>query len=282
MNSTRIDHLKVPGASLYYEIRGSGPVLLMIPGGPADASVFAGIAPRLSDRYTVVTYDPRGLSHSTLDELPEDQRIVEIFADDAHRLLAAVRSAPAFVFGNSGGAIIGLELVTQHPQQVQTLVAHEPPAAALLPDGSAILAGMQGVYDTYQREGIGPAMQKFLAAAGLNGGLQPGESGPPQGEANPEMLEEMAQMQRNLEFFLAHYLLTITGYQPDIAALLSCSTRIVAAVGETSVGQVAYRGGVVLAERLGTEVEVFPGDHGGFMTYPDEFAETLHKVLADG
>ena len=156
---------------------------------------------------------------------------------------------------NSGGAIIGLELVTQHPQQVQTLVAHEPPIAALLPDGPAILAAMQAVYDTYRREGIGPAMQKFVAAAGLNGGPQPGESGP-QSEPSPEMLEAMAQMQRNLEFFLAHYLLTVTGYQPDVAALLAGSTRIVAAVGETSIGQVAYRGGVELAGRLGTEVEV--------------------------
>ena len=281
MNSTKAEHLKVPGASLYYEVSGSGPVLLMMPGGPMDATAFAGIAPRLSDRYTVVTYDPRGLSRSRLDVLPEDQRIVETFADDVHRLLAAVGSEPAFVFANSGGALIALELVTHHPQQVQTLVAHEPPAAALLPDGSAILAAMQEVYDTYRRVGIGLAMQKFLAAAGLNGGPQSVEPGP-QGEPDPEMLEAMAQMQRNMEFFLAHYLRAVTGYQPDIAALKTGSTRVVAAIGEASRGQVAYRGGVELAERLGTKAVVFPGDHGGFSTRPDEFALTLHKVLAAG
>lgn len=281
MKSTKENHLKVPGASLYYEIRGSGPVLLMIPGGPTDATAFAGIAPGLSDWYTVVTYDPRGLSRSKLDVLPEDQQIVETFADDAHRLLAAVGSEPAFVFGNSGGALIGLELVTHHPQQVQTLVAHEPPAAALLLDGPSFLAAMQEVYDTYRSVGIGPAMQKFLAAAGLNGGPQPDKSGP-QGEPNPEMIEAMAQMQRNMEFFLAHYLRVVTGYQPDIAALKTGSTRVVAAVGEASRGQVAYRGGVGLAERLGTEVVVFPGDHGGFSTHPDAFAAMLHKVLVAG
>lgn len=37
---TRTETLKVPGASLYYEVRGSGPVLLMMPGGPADAGAF--------------------------------------------------------------------------------------------------------------------------------------------------------------------------------------------------------------------------------------------------
>src|SRR5260370_37584910 len=79
----------------------------MIPGGPADATAFAGIARRLSDSYTVVTYDPRGLSRSQLDVVPEDQRIVETMADDAHRLLAAVGSEPAFVFANSGGVLLG-------------------------------------------------------------------------------------------------------------------------------------------------------------------------------
>jgi len=167
MNSTKEDQLKVPGASLYYETRGSGPVLLLIPGGPTDATIFAGLAPRVSDSYTVVTYDPRGLSRSKLDVLPEDRRIVEIFADDAHRLLTAVGSEPAFVFGNSGGALVGLALVTRYPQQVRTLVAHEPPAATLLPDGSAALVAMQEVYDTYRSTGIGPAMQKFLVAAGI-------------------------------------------------------------------------------------------------------------------
>src|SRR5258708_16057381 len=106
MNATKKDHLKVPGASLSYEIRGSGPVLLMIPGGPADATAFAGIAPRLSDSYTVVTYDPRGLSRSQLDVVPEDQRIVEAMADDAHRLLPAVGSEPAFRFPNSGSSAV--------------------------------------------------------------------------------------------------------------------------------------------------------------------------------
>ena len=159
-------------------------------------------------------------------------------------------------------------------QQVSQLVALDP-------DGPAILAAMQGVYETYRHEGLGPAMQKFLGVAGLNGGPQPSES-VPQGETNPEMLEAIARMQRNIEFFLEHYLQPVTGYQPDIAALLTESTRVVAAVGEASRGQLAYRGGVELAERLGTEVQVFPGDHVGFVTHPDEFASMLHKVLAVG
>src|SRR5713226_255217 len=112
--------LKVPGASVYYEVRGSGPVLLMMPGGPADAAAVRRIAGHLDSYYTVVTYDPRGLSHSTLEAPVHDERIVEIFADDAHRLLTATANEPAFVFASSGGAVIALELAARHPEQVRT------------------------------------------------------------------------------------------------------------------------------------------------------------------
>src|ERR1700745_1368694 len=99
--------LQLPGASIYYEIRGTGPVLLMMPGGPATGSIFQGIADHLAPHYTVVTYDPRGLGRSETSGRIDDKRLVEILADDVHRLLSAVASDQAFVFSNNGGAIIG-------------------------------------------------------------------------------------------------------------------------------------------------------------------------------
>jgi pimeloyl-ACP methyl ester carboxylesterase len=117
--------LKVAAASLVYDVQGAGPVLLMIPVAPADATMFSAIVPLLADRYTVVTYDPRGLSRSVIDCSPDDKRMVETLADDVHRLLAAVSSKPAFVPG-SGGANVGLELAVSYAEQVHTLVAHEP------------------------------------------------------------------------------------------------------------------------------------------------------------
>ena len=154
--------LRVPGATLYYEVRGSGPVLLMMPGGPADARVFQHIAEALASDYTVVTYDPRGLSHSTLEAPVQDERIVEIFADDVHRLLTATAKEPAHVFASSGGAVIGLELAARHPEEVRTLVSHEPPAAALLPDPARERAAMAEIVETFRTAGIGSAMQKFM------------------------------------------------------------------------------------------------------------------------
>ena len=89
MGAAKVATLEVPGASLHYEIRGSGPVLLIIPGMPADAGFYAAVAGQLADTWTVVAFDPRGMSRSRLHDPPADQR-VEVHADDAHRVLAAV------------------------------------------------------------------------------------------------------------------------------------------------------------------------------------------------
>src|SRR5438132_5707956 len=137
--------LDLPGASLYYEVRGSGPVLLFMPGGPADATTFRQIEDDLASRYTVVTYDPRGLSHSKLTEPLDDSRMVEIFADDVHRLLAKLTNGKACVFASSGGATISLELAARHPDQLDTLIVHEPPSPSLVPNSAEVRASMEEV-----------------------------------------------------------------------------------------------------------------------------------------
>jgi len=275
--ASKTQSLKVPGASIHYEVRGSGPVLLMIPGGPADASAFSRIAGHLDSDYTVVTYDPRGLSQSRLDEPVQDDRVVEIFADDAHRLMTATSTEPGFVFGSSGGAVIGLELAARHPEQIRTLVSHEPPAPALLPDPSRERAAMEEIVQIYRTAGIGPAMQKFMVQTRIRTGPPP----PPPGEPTPEMREAMAQMQRNMDFWLGHYFRAIAVYEPDFNALKAGSARIVPGVGDGSRGELAHEGGLGLAKRLGTQAVVFPGAHGGFDSHAAEFAARLREVLGD-
>jgi pimeloyl-ACP methyl ester carboxylesterase len=267
--------LKVPGASLYYEVRGTGPVLLLIPGGPADASIFAGIADVLAKHYTVVTYDPRGNSRSSLDGPPEDWQ-ADVHGDDAARLIEALGGGAAYVFGNSSGALVGLNLAARYPQRVRTLVAHEPPAMELLPDAAAQRARAQEVYDTYRSQGVGPAMQKFMTMAGLKGGPPPQTAG---SQPTPEMMESMARMGRNAELFLAHVIRQNSAFVPDIQALRKGSPSIVVAGGSESDNQPAYRAAVALADRLGLTVVRFPGDHGGFMMRPDAFAAKLQEVL---
>jgi pimeloyl-ACP methyl ester carboxylesterase len=140
--------LNVPGARLYYERRGTGPLLLLI-GSPMDSTGFAGLASALAGRYTVVTYDPRGTGNSTREDTGQDVTPGQQ-ADDVHRLLAVLGGGPMDIFGSSGGAVVGLALVTAHPGQVRTLVAHEPPVIELLPDAAQLRAEIQDIYDTYR------------------------------------------------------------------------------------------------------------------------------------
>jgi clorobiocin/coumermycin A biosynthesis protein CloN7/CouN7 len=265
--------LDVPGARLYFERRGSGPLLLMI-GSPMDSTGFTGLADALAGDYTVVTYDPRGIGNSsredtTADVTPEQQ------ADDVHRLLSALGGEPAHLFGSSGGAVVGLALVTAHPGQLRTLVAHEPPVVELLPDSAQVRAQIEDIYDTYRADGADKAMQKFMAHAGLGDGFGQ-ESDAPRWEPSPE---EMARMRATTAQFFEHLIRPTTRYQPDIEALLAASTRIVAAGGTSSKGQLAHRATVALAGQLGTTVVDFPGDHGGFLALPQQFGRVLDQVL---
>jgi pimeloyl-ACP methyl ester carboxylesterase len=283
----RTEILTVPGASLYYEVRGAGPVLLLVCGGVYDAAGYADLAEHFADRYTVVTYDRRGNSRSPLAGPPEPQSI-EVHSDDAARVLAAVgvtADAPAEIFGNSSGAIIGLDLVARHPELVRTLVAHEPPLFELLADRDHWRKMMRSVEETFQSAGPWAALETLNAGfaadrAGADGPEAEAETPPgPDAEADPETV---ARMQQNFAFFVGYEVPPFAAYRPDLEALAAAPTRVVPAVGEGSNGEPWVRAAVVLAERLGTEAVAFPGDHGGFGTEHEEFAARLDKILRAG
>jgi pimeloyl-ACP methyl ester carboxylesterase len=266
------DTINIPGGTLYYELRGSGPVLLLIPGGPMDAGGFAPLAERLADRYTVVTYDCRGNSRSAHDGAPQELT-AELHADDADRLLEVVGAEPAYVLGSSGGALYGLDLVARYPGRVHTLVAHEPPVSSLLPDAARWRAFNHEIAGIHRKDGVFAAMEKFGAATGLHGG----GSEP----TTPEAREAAARMMGNLDLFMGHLIPVIGNHTPDVAALRASSTRIVVGVGEASTPeQLPYRTAHVLAAELGLAPTPFPGDHGGFSSDPDAFAARLHEVLS--
>lgn len=268
--------VKVPGATLYVEVRGSGPVLLLITGGPTDAGMFTDLAERLADRYTVVSYDQRGHSRSTLDEEPEEMPVA-VHADDAAAILEAVGGEPAYVYGNSGGGTIGLELVARHPDLVRTLVAHETFLMELLPDAARWRSEFDDISEIYRAQGAFPAMGKFGAIVEEGGPKYSEEM--QQTPPTPEAQEMTGRMTGNFDLFIAHELQSNGGYVPEIDALRAASTRIVSAVGETSGEQAARRSAIALAERLGIAVTPLPGAHGGWGSDPQEFAERLDEVL---
>lgn len=290
MSEPKTRTLDVPGAVLSYDVReadgggASDARTLLLIGSPMGASGFVTLAGHFGDR-TVVTYDPRGSERSTLlanvrQSTPDEH------ADDLSRLITAVGTGPVDIFASSGGAVNALALVARHHHQVATLVAHEPPLMQLLPDREPALAASRDIRETYQREGFGPAMAKFIALVMH------------QGPITPEYLEQPAP--NPAEFGLPTEddgsrddpltglnMVTCTHYEPDLDALRAASTRIVLGVGATSGETLSKRTGVAAAEALGLRPVEFPGDHSGFsggelggmVGEPDAFAAKLREVL---
>lgn len=279
--------LEVPGAVLTYDIRpaagsSSDPILMLI-GSPMGASGFGTLAGHFTDR-TVVTYDPRGVERSTRTD-DADESTPDQHADDLYRIISAL-GGPVDIFASSGGAVNALVLVTEHPEVVRTLVAHEPPAVQNLPDRKAALAACVDIHETYLKSGQGLAMAKFISMVGLTGEV-PADF--PDRPVDPAMfgLSTEDDGTRN-DALVGQNIITCTHYKHDFAALKAASTRIVVGLGVESEGQLAYRSGQAVAELLGRPAVTFPSNHGGFLGNeygmpgdPDAFAATLRTVLAD-
>jgi pimeloyl-ACP methyl ester carboxylesterase len=153
--------LNLHEADIAYDLHGPLPTAdgrppLFLIGQPMTASGFGTLASHFPDR-TVVTYDPRGLGRSTrrdgrVDNSPTLQ------ADDVHALIQALGAAPVEMFASSGGAVTALALVATYPEDVVTLVAHEPPLIPVVPDSAAAERARAAVRDAYEANGSNAGM----------------------------------------------------------------------------------------------------------------------------
>jgi pimeloyl-ACP methyl ester carboxylesterase len=262
--------LEVPDARLYYEVRGQGPLVVLV-GAPMDARAFEPLADLLAAAdHTVLTTDPRGIHRSEVHDRDQDST-PEMRADDLSRLIAHLDAGPAVVLGSSGGAVSVLALVQAHPEQVPTVIAHEPPLLELLPDRDEQRAATEDIIATHLGGDPAGAFAKFLANAGITisdeefAAMVPAEPDP--------------QSAADADFQYAHMIRPTTRWEPDFAALRVSTSRILIGIGEASTGQVCDRTSRVLAATLGTEPTVFPGDHIGFVEAPAAFAARLQTVL---
>ena len=280
--------LVLDDAEIVYDVRGSLPTadgrppLLMI-GQPMDASGFTALADRFSDR-TVVTYDPRGLGRSVRRDGRVDND-PDVQASDVHRLIEALGVRPVDLFASSGGAVTALALVAAHPNDVVTLVAHEPPLTSVLPDAAEAERAFADVVAAYQAKGWGAGMGRFLALTSWPGRFTADFFGRPAAAPSAFGLPDVDDGTRD-DPLLSGSSAAVTAFRPDVAALRAAPTRVVIAVGEESAGTFTARTSEAMAALLEQDPVVFPSHHGGFVGgegpyagKPAEFAERLRTVL---
>ena len=256
---------------LYFQQRGAGPTILIIPGGPGDADAASAMVPYLEERYRVITFDRRGQARSPI----VDGHAVEgvhTHSEDIHRMLLDITSEPVFIVGSSLGALIGMDLVLRYPEQVRMLVAHEPPSTDLLDDDEQAAAMFDRVEAEriYRSDGVLAALAKFIQFTGVR---HDGRE-----EGAPRFRPTVATT-ANAEFFFNFDGPAVRGYQLDVQRLRESAVPVIPAAGSANSKVWLHRCGVGLAKKLGRELVRFPGGHGAFSSHPQGFATKLHEVF---
>jgi pimeloyl-ACP methyl ester carboxylesterase len=281
--------LETAEADIVYDVHGplptdgGRPPLFMI-GQPMDATGFRTLTSYFPDR-TVVTYDPRGLGRSKRKDGRVDASPT-VQAGDVHAVIEALGAGPIEMFASSGGAVTALALVAAYPNDVITLVAHEPPLIPVLPNAEAAERARRGFMEAYQAKGFGAGMATFMAMTAWKGEFTDDYFAQPLADPAQFGLPTEDDGTRD-DPLLADRSTAITSYRPDVEALAAASTRVVIAVGEESADVFTGRTAVATAELLGQEATVFPSHHGGFLGddfgyagQPEAFARKLREVLA--
>ncbi len=288
---TKTLSLETAGATLAYDVRDPEPPEdgrppLFLAGAPMDASGFSTLASLFSDR-TVITYDPRGMGRSIrndgrLENTPEQN------ADDLHGIIAALGAGPVEMFASSGGAVSALALVAAHPDDVSTLVAHEPPLLAILPDADRAFAAERANQEAYHRGGVAPGMAGFIAMTSWQGEFTDDYFSQPAPDPAQFGLTMEDDGSRD-DPLLSGTSNAITCFVPDFEAIAAAPTRVVFAAGTESKGTITWRTTDAASEAIGQRLEVFPSHHGGFLGgefgqrgEPEAFAATLRRVLDEG
>ncbi|KAJ9500924.1 hypothetical protein LTR99_006408 [Exophiala xenobiotica] len=273
-----MSHLDVPGARLYYETVGSGPLLLLIPGGNGSCDLWRMLAEHLKSHFTVALYDRRGFSRSHLIGAQDYEHRLETDVDDARRLIQHLSSdnngdGTATVLGNSSGAIVSLELLSIHPDVIRTVIPHEPPAMKFLPDCEELWKIQNDIYNTYRKSGVAPAIDKFadmVKAGAEKPALTRGFSMP-----TPDV-------KFNTMYWFEREFLQYPVHEFDIKLLEKHKHLLLLANGRDSNSEALHvRANVAIGERLGLKVALLPGMHVSFASHPKEWARDLMQALKE-
>lgn len=266
-------YLERPGAKVYYETKGTGPALVIIPGANGNAPVFAPIREFLYQNFKVITYDRRGFSHSTLDA---DYGFKDKLSDDADDVAALIEhlsdDGTAYVMGSSSGAIVALKTLQKHPDRIKMLVPHEPPAIDMYdePEKSQWASFFRDVEQTYKTQGVAPAMKQFA-----EGNIDEKDAAAMQ-HVDTDPNSETA---KNTRFWFDHELPFYPYTRWITADFKPFREKMLPAVGLASRGYFTELANLQLSKDLGLEILAVPSGHLGYAFCPQQFAETLTKAL---
>jgi pimeloyl-ACP methyl ester carboxylesterase len=253
-------------AEIYCELRGNGPVILLIHGAMEDAGYYSSAADILADKFTIVTYDRRCNSRSSGDR-SIDMTVAQQ-ARDAASIIKAMGNGKAVVVGRSGGAIVGLELAATMPEVIDFLIIFEAPVIEMLPRGDAEKwrSFVENVYSKSKREGSLAAQTEFMASL-IN---------VPDSPLPTDLADRIS---KNVDYFFKHEFRAFFTYLPDIENIRKNNVHMVTAIGRESNDAYYVQATRALAAKLGCENIEFSGHHDLSLWMPEEFANAIQSTL---
>jgi len=265
--------LEVPGATLYYEAYGSGPLLLIVPASSGAADSYRPLAELLAPHFTAVVFDRRGFSRSYLRGPQDYERRIETDADDVRRLAEHLGDGRASLFGNSSGGLVALATLTRHPEHVDAVVVHEPPVMTAWSGGGAWIERFHALYDRYRAVGPHPTVGEFqrqtfaasdvaTMAAVMNPAKDPYVVG-------------------NATYWLERELRQYPAATFDLEALTARAADLFLLNGEDSRGCPCYDATAALGERTGGRVIEMAGGHTAHLAHAPQLAEVVRTCLTE-
>ena len=267
--------LPVPAGQIAYRVQGRGPALLLLSGGEGDRDRSQPLAAQLASCYTVITHDRRGLSASADPADPQPPASMERHAADLEALLEQLDLGPAFVFGSSFGAHLGMLLATR--TAIRALLAHEPAVISLLSEDEQrdIRERLAEIRATAAADGVVAAMRLTAHAVGLDPDAISAE-----GATTPVKVKlDDPTRGRNLRFFLDNDLAALMDSPLTPDQIAEIAVPVIPAGGETSRQVWNYRCAQHLSELRAEPVVEFAGGHNGPNTHPTATAERIVEVF---
>ncbi len=250
---------------LYYEIHGTGPSLMLVPGAAGDGGYMQPLADALANEFTVVTYDRRGNSRSPRPDgwnqtSPEEQAV------DIAGLIDALDVAPTMLLGNSYGAVIALCAIVEHERLFRGAVLHDPALMSVLENPEEPQAVLRPMIEEAMAKG-GPraAMEAFLAFAA-------GESIRPLPGAVIDRMLGNGEVLFGVEFGNLEF------WHPDEERLQALSIPVRLLVGDESP-PVFNEAASWIARQVGAEVVPVPGGHFGFIDKTSDFVKVVRPLI---
>jgi 3-oxoadipate enol-lactonase len=148
-------YLVVGTDSIYYEVEGDGPAIVLIHGGFGDRRMWDAQVADLATDYRVVRYDHRGFGNSSRPDSAYSA------VDDLRQLMDHLGIQKAHIIGNSLGGGTALDFAALHPERVEKVVAVASGANGY-PYDERDFAGMTAVFAAGKAQGADTAAAMWL------------------------------------------------------------------------------------------------------------------------